>query len=75
MKANVITPLPGPRSRKVLESLKQKNGAFNLDHAYVHSGEGKGSHFQDLDGNTFLDFSAQIASNPLGYNNPIMQRV
>lgn len=69
------TKLPGPKSKAILERLKQKNGAFNIDHWYVHSGEGKGSHFQDVDGNMFLDFAAQIASNPLGYNNATLLKV
>ncbi len=55
--------------------MNEKNGAFNIDHLYVHSGEGKGSHFQDLDGNIFLDFAGQIASNPLGYNNAALVKV
>ncbi len=69
------THLPGPKSRIILERLKQRNGAFNIDHPYVHSGKGKGSHFEDVDGNIFLDFAGQIASNPLGYNHPSMLNV
>ncbi len=72
---HIKTALPGPKSKVILERLKQKNGAFNIDHAYVHSGKGKGSHFEDLDGNTFLDFAGQIASNPLGYNHAAMLNV
>lgn len=72
---SIRTSLPGPKSRVILERLKQKNGAFNIDHAFVHSGEGKGSHFADLDGNVFLDFAGQIASNPLGYNNAALLKV
>ncbi len=75
MKVNLQTKLPGPRSARILQHLKQRNGAFNIDHAYVHSREGKGSHFSDVDGNTFLDFAGQVASNPLGYNNATMLRV
>ncbi|MBM3282368.1 MAG: aspartate aminotransferase family protein [Candidatus Diapherotrites archaeon] len=71
----IQTSLPGPKSRAILNRLKEKNGAFNIDHAYVHSGEGKGSHFADVDGNVFLDFAGQIASNPLGYNNAAMLKV
>lgn len=75
MKIDIRTKLPGPKSKKILERLKQKSGAYNIDHEYVHSGDGKGSHFTDIDGNTFLDFAAQIASNPLGYNNAAMLNV
>ncbi|MEK6970791.1 MAG: aminotransferase class III-fold pyridoxal phosphate-dependent enzyme [archaeon] len=75
MKIDIRTPLPGPRSRTILERLKRKSGAYNIDHPYVHSMEGKGSHFLDVDGNTFLDFAGQIASNPLGYNHAGMMNV
>lgn len=75
MRIDIRTNLPGPKSKAILERLKRKNGAFNIDHPYVHSGQGKGSHFTDLDGNTFLDFAGQIASNPLGYNHSAMVRV
>ncbi|MFH0969899.1 MAG: aminotransferase class III-fold pyridoxal phosphate-dependent enzyme [Candidatus Diapherotrites archaeon] len=75
MQITLKTMLPGPKSKGILNRLRQRNGAFNIDHAYVHSGEGKGSHFSDMDGNVFLDFSAQIASNPLGYNNPTLLNI
>lgn len=75
MKVNLKTKIPGPKSAAILKKMQQKNGAFNIDHWYVHSGEGKGSHFSDIDGNTFLDFAAQIASNPLGYNNATLMKV
>jgi 4-aminobutyrate aminotransferase len=75
MKIGLRTRIPGPKSAAILKKMQQKNGAFNIDHWYVHSGEGKGSHFTDIDGNTFLDFSAQIASNPLGYNHATLLKV
>lgn len=75
MKTHVRTSLPGPNSKRILERLKQKNGAYNIDHEYVHSGKGSGSYFEDLDGNVFLDFASQIASNPLGYNHPRLMKV
>ena len=74
-KISIKTTLPGPKSKAILNSLKKNNAAFGFDHAYVHSGEGKGSHFADLDGNVFLDFAGQIASNPLGYNYPAMVKI
>jgi 4-aminobutyrate aminotransferase len=75
MKVELRTSIPGPKSAAILKRMQQKNGAFNIDHWYVHSGEGKGSHFTDIDGNTFLDFAGQIASNPLGYNNATLLKV
>ncbi len=75
MPIQLKTALPGPQSKRILQRLEQKNPAYNIDHAFVHSGKGKGSHFEDLDGNTFLDFGSQVASNPLGYNDAAMLRV
>ncbi|MEK6902225.1 MAG: aspartate aminotransferase family protein [archaeon] len=75
MKIALRTKLPGTKSKRILDGMKKKSGAYNIDHEYVHSGDGKGSHFVDIDGNTFLDFAAQIASNPLGYNNSSLLKV
>lgn len=75
MPIQLKTKLPGAKSKKILATLKRLNGAFNVDHAFVHSGKGKGSYFEDLDGNTFLDFASQIATNPLGYNDPALVQV
>jgi 4-aminobutyrate aminotransferase len=69
-KANVQTSLPGPASSRILKELKKRNGGYGITHECVHSGEGHGSYFVDIDGNTFLDFASQVASNPLGYNHP-----
>ena len=64
------TPVPGRKSAKVLEGLKKKNGGWGIPHPLVFSGKGKGVYCEDIDGNRFLDFASQIASNPLGYNHP-----
>lgn len=72
---SIRTSLPGAKSKAILTRLREKNGAYNIDHPFVHSGEGKGSHFVDVDGNVFLDFAGQIASNPLGYNNAALLKV
>ncbi len=73
MKAKV-SKVPGPKSKRILEELKKKNGGWCMPLPFVHSGEGKGCYFKDIDGNLFLDFASQIATNPLGYNHPDMVR-
>jgi 4-aminobutyrate aminotransferase len=55
---------------KILRTMKRLNGARGVSYPYVHSKEGSGCYFKDLDGNTFLDFASQVCSNPLGYNHP-----
>ncbi len=69
-----VSRVPGPKSQKVLGELRKRNGGWCMPLPFVHSGEGQGCYFRDIDGNTFLDFASQIASNPLGYNHPDMVR-
>jgi 4-aminobutyrate aminotransferase len=71
----IRTTIPGPKSTSVLDKLKQKNGGWNIAYPFVHSSKGAGCYCTDIDGNTFLDFGSQIASNPLGYNHPALVRV
>ena len=67
--------LPGKNSLKVLTKLKKLTGDYFDPYPLVHSNKGNGCYFYDLDGNKFLDFSSQIASNPLGYNNLELKQV
>jgi len=68
----LTTSIPGPKSVQILNKLKEKNGGWGVSYPFVHSSKGKGAYCEDIDGNRFLDFGSQIASNPLGYNHPDM---
>lgn len=72
MKISIKTQIPGPKSNALLARFKQLNGGWMSPHPFVHSPQGSGCHFSDSDGNVFLDFASQVASNPLGYNHPVM---
>jgi 4-aminobutyrate aminotransferase len=72
---HVRTKIPGPKSSRILDQLKKKNGGWGVAYPFVHSNEGEGAYFKDIDRNVFLDFGSQIASNPLGYNHPTLKRV
>lgn len=72
---NIKTSLPGQKSLNVLTKLKKLTGDYFDPYPFVHSNKGQGCYFQDLDNNVFLDFSSQIASNPLGYNNQELKQV
>jgi len=74
MKAHVKS-IPGPKSILYLKRLKKLNGAWSFPHPFVHSDKSQGCYIQDIDGNRFLDFASQIASNPLGYNHPDLLKV
>ena len=69
------TSIPGNKSLVVLNKLKKLNIGYNDPYPFVHSKKGNGCYFEDLDGNVFLDFASQVASNPLGYNNKDLKKV
>ncbi|KAM3546889.1 hypothetical protein ARSEF1564_000202 [Beauveria bassiana] len=68
-KPAVQTAIPGPRSKAALEKLEKvfdtRSMNFVVDYDKCH-----GNYIVDHDGNVLLDAFAQIASIPLGYNNP-----
>src|SRR3989344_5158512 len=74
MKPNVKR-LPGTKSQIILNKLKKLNLGNSITYPFVHSNKGQGCYFYDIDNNLFLDFASQIASNPLGYNNPELKRI
>lgn len=71
----IKTPIPGPNSIKIVDKLRAVNGGWAVPYPYVHTSKGEGCYFEDEDGNRFLDFGSQIATNPFGYNNEEMIEV
>ncbi|EGR49573.1 aminotransferase class-III [Trichoderma reesei QM6a] len=69
LEPKVTTEIPGPRSRAEAEKLGSffDNRAFYFVADYDKS---SGNYIVDVDGNQFLDVYSQIASIPVGYNNP-----
>lgn len=65
----VQTQIPGPQSVKAIERLSKvfDTRSLNMMTDYQRS---YGNYIADLDGNVLLDVYAQIASIPVGYNNP-----
>ncbi|KAK9477532.1 aminotransferase class-III [Lipomyces japonicus] len=68
----VRSAFPGPKSLARLGTLDE---VFDTRAAYLVADYEKsvGNYLVDVDGNVFLDLYAQIASIPLGYNNPVLQ--
>src|SRR5438552_17933954 len=67
---NLITPLPGPKARRVIE-----RDAAVLSPSYTRSyplvaERGEGAIVEDIDGNRFLDFNAGIAVASTGHCHP-----
>lgn len=68
----IRTDIPGPNSFKTIEQLRRKNGGWAVPFPFVHSSQGNGCYCEDVDGNKFLDFGSQVATNPFGYNHDEM---
>ncbi|KAJ0324225.1 hypothetical protein COL5a_007892 [Colletotrichum fioriniae] len=68
------TDIPGPASKKATEDLHKvfDTRSLNMLTDYKKS---LGNYIADADGNVLLDVYAQIASIPLGYNNPALAKV
>jgi len=69
----IRTKFPGPRGQKLAKELDEvfDTRALNVLADYNKS---VGNYLADPDGNMFLDVFAQIASIPLGYNNPALAK-
>ncbi|KAL1851167.1 4-aminobutyrate transaminase [Paecilomyces lecythidis] len=67
------TPIPGPNNQKVTAEL---NEIFDIRSLNMMADYEKsvGNYIADLDGNVLLDVYAQIASIPVGYNNPTLEK-
>src|SRR5437763_9709961 len=67
---DLVTEIPGPRSRELLER-KERVVADALDiHAPTVIAQGRGAAFTDVDGNTLLDFSGGLGCHIVGYSHP-----
>ncbi|KAI1430568.1 aminotransferase class-III-domain-containing protein [Xylaria sp. CBS 124048] len=70
----VKTAIPGPRAQEHVSKLDRifDTRSVNMLADYTQS---FGNYIVDPDGNKLLDVYAQIASIPLGYNNPALKKV
>ena len=67
---NVRTPIPGPRSKEILER-KSAIVADPLDiHVPAAIDRGEGARVTDVDGNVMLDFSGGLGCHVVGYSHP-----
>ena len=67
---NIITPIPGPKSRELLKLREQNVPAGVSINTPVFVEKGEGALFQDVDGNVFLDFVGGIGVLNVGYSHP-----
>ena len=72
--SQIKTPLPGPEARRVLElDARLVSPSYGRDYPMVAK-SGRGMIVEDVDGNTFVDFSAGIASVSTGHCHPDVVR-
>lgn len=69
------TPVPGPETMKLTEKLKVQGGMGGATAFFGDYAASTGCYIVDADGNRMLDMFSQIASLPLGYNHPALQKV
>ena len=69
----VRTSIPGPKAQKYIAELDTvfDTKSVGLPANYQKS---QGNYLVDLDDNVLLDVFAQIASIPLGYSNPVLEK-
>src|SRR6266516_6976116 len=67
---DLVTEIPGPRSKEIL-ARKSRVVCDPLDiHVPVVINHGVGARFTDVDGNTWLDFSGGLGCQLVGYSHP-----
>mmetsp|Transcript_13130 Transcript_13130/g.23616 ORF Transcript_13130/g.23616 Transcript_13130/m.23616 type:complete len:514 (-) Transcript_13130:83-1624(-) len=70
-KVNVLTAVPGPRSKALLAEMHAIQESRSVA-VFWEMAKSKGNYIVDADGNTLLDIIGHIGSLPLGYNHPNM---
>ncbi|MFB6130721.1 MAG: aminotransferase class III-fold pyridoxal phosphate-dependent enzyme [Salinigranum sp.] len=67
-----VGSIPGERARRWVEYHHEfaAPSTYVYDFVWDYSAEAAGPFCTDVDGNVLLDFTSQVASAPLGYDNP-----
>jgi 4-aminobutyrate aminotransferase len=74
VKVKINSIPPGPRARGIIEVMNRNCYNSTFTYPLVISG-GQGCVITDVDGNSFLDFSSNIGTCPLGYSHPAILEV
>ena len=70
----VLTSIPGPKCKAISDELNEVYDIRSLN-MLIDYQKSFGNYIADPDGNLLLDVYAQIASIPVGYNNPTLLRM
>ncbi|CAF0726001.1 unnamed protein product [Adineta steineri] len=68
------TKIPGPKSKQFMDDLEKTQNPLSTIFV-LDVDKSIGNYAVDVDGNVMLDVYEQIASLPLGYNHPAIQKV
>jgi len=74
VKVRIHSEPPGPQAQSIIEIMNRNCCNSTFTYPLVTSG-GEGCIIQDVDGNSFLDFSSNIGTCPLGYSHPAVLQV
>jgi 4-aminobutyrate aminotransferase len=74
VKVRIHSEPPGPQAQSVIEIMNRNCCNSTFTYPLVISG-GEGCIIKDVDGNSFLDFSSNIGTCPLGYSHPAVLKV
>lgn len=74
MGSKIVTEPPGPAARRIIDVVKRNCYDSTFTYPLVIA-DGSGSFLQDVDRNSFLDFTSNIGSCPLGYSHPEIMKV
>jgi 4-aminobutyrate aminotransferase/(S)-3-amino-2-methylpropionate transaminase len=66
----LVTEIPGPKSKAVIERKEKVVAEAVSLHAPVVIDRGQGAAITDIDGNTLLDFSGGLGCQVVGYSHP-----
>jgi 4-aminobutyrate aminotransferase len=74
VKSRIVSEPPGPRAKQIIDIVKRNcyDSTFTYPLVIV---DGNGCMLQDVDGNSFLDFTSNIGACPLGYLHPEIMQV
>lgn len=69
------THVPGPKTHELMKKLSVQGGMGGAAALFGDYSRSTGCYIVDADGNRMLDMFMQIASLPLGYNHPALEKV
>ncbi len=70
-KISIKVPPPGKKGKKIIE-MSNRYMATTTQTLPVVGLRGEGVYVEDVDGNTYLDYTSGISVTNVGYNNPIL---